>query len=198
MTPINIWLYTVTKKPASKASAFAALGLKGTLDELKAEIRELYLADDVPWIIGYSGGKDSTAVLQLTWHALAELPVEQRSKTVHVISTDTLVENPIVASWVTHSLDVMGKSAREQKIAIVPHRLTPVTEDSFWVNLIGKGYPAPRHKFRWCTARLKISPSTTFITGIVKQSGEAILLLGSRKAESQRRQIVLNKHNEQP
>lgn len=184
------------KKPAPTNSAFAAFGLKATLEHLKTEVRELYLADDVPWIIGYSGGKDSTAVLQLTWLALAELPAEQRRKTVHVISTDTMVENPVVASWVTHSLDVMRKKAKEQNIPIEPHRLTPATEDSFWVNLIGKGYPAPRHKFRWCTARLKISPSTAFITGVVKQSGEAILLLGSRKAESQRRQIVLEKHND--
>ena len=181
--------------PSAKKSAFTELGLKATVEQLKEEVRELYLADDVPWIIGYSGGKDSTAILQLTWLALADLPAEQRTKTVHVISTDTMVENPVVASWVTHSLDVMKKFATEQKMPIEPHRLTPATENSFWVNLIGKGYPAPRHKFRWCTERLKIKPSTTFITGVVKQSGEAILLLGSRKAESQRRQIVLEKHN---
>lgn len=184
------------KKSATKDSAFAALGLKATLEELKAEVRELYLADDVPWIIGYSGGKDSTAVLQLTWLALAEMPLEQRRKTVHVISTDTLVENPVVASWVTYSLGVMKRNAEEQKMPIEPHRLTPVTEDSYWVNLIGKGYPAPRQKFRWCTERLKIRPSTAFITTVVKQSGEAILLLGSRKAESQRRQSVLDKHTQ--
>src|SRR5580765_3680169 len=100
--------------PAAKTSAFTALGLKATLEQLKEEVRELYLADDIPWIIGYSGGKDSTAVLQLTWLALAELPAEQRKKAVHVISTDTLVENPVVAAWVTHSLDVMRKSATAQ------------------------------------------------------------------------------------
>ena len=63
---------TNAKTSTTKKAAFAELGLKGTIEELKAEIRELYLADDVPWIIGYSGGKDSTAVLQLTWLALAE------------------------------------------------------------------------------------------------------------------------------
>jgi len=181
-------------KPASKNSAFASLGLRGTIEELKEEIRELYLADDVPWIIGYSGGKDSTAVLQLTWLAIAELPVEQRTKTIHVISTDTLVENPVLAAWVNHSQEVMQHSAAEQAMPVQPHRLTPTTEDSFWVNLIGRGYPAPRHKFRWCTARLKISPSTAFITGVVKQSGEAILLLGSRKAESQARARTMARH----
>ena len=179
---------------ATKKSAFTTLGLKATVEQLQDEIRELYLADDVPWIIGYSGGKDSTAILQLTWLALADLPAAKCHKTVHVISTDTMVENPIVASWVTHSLDVMRQSALAQKLPVEPHRLTPKTEDSFWVNLIGKGYPAPRPKFRWCTARLKISPSTDFITSIVKQSGEAILLLGSRKAESQARAKVMQRH----
>ena len=183
------------KSPAAaKKTAFAALGFKATIELLKEEIRELYLADDIPWIIGYSGGKDSTAILQLTWLALAELPVEQRRKTVHVISTDTMVENPIVASWVTKSLDVMKALSSKQEMPIQPHRLTPRTEDSFWVNLIGKGYPAPRHKFRWCTERLKIRPSTAFITGVVKQSGEAILLLGSRKAESQARAKAMTRH----
>lgn len=180
--------------PTTKKSAFAELGLKSTIEELKKEIQELYQADDVPWIIGYSGGKDSTAVLQLTWLALAELPVEQRRKTVHVISTDTMVENPIVASWVAQSLAVMKAMSAKQDMPIQPHRLTPSNEDSFWVNLIGKGYPAPRHKFRWCTTRLKIKPSTAFITGVVKQSGEAILLLGSRKAESQARAKVMARH----
>lgn len=180
--------------PSAKKSAFASLGLEATLGQLKEEVRELYLADDIPWIVGYSGGKDSTAVLQLTWLALNDLPSDRRRKTVHVISTDTMVENPIVASWVTKSLDVMRATAEKQGIPIQPHRLTPRNEDSFWVNLIGKGYPAPRHKFRWCTERLKIKPSTAFITSIVKQSGEAILLLGSRKAESQARARVMARH----
>lgn len=183
-----------SKVSAAKKSAFSELGLKETVGQLKEEIRELYLADDVPWIVGYSGGKDSTAVLQLTWLALSELPAEQRRKTVHVISTDTMVENPVVAAWVGNSLKVMAASAGGQGMPVIPHRLTPVTEDSFWVNLIGRGYPAPRHKFRWCTERLKIKPSTAFITSIVKQSGEAILLLGSRKAESQARARVMAAH----
>ena len=138
------------------------------IELLKEEIRELYRADDVPWVVGYSGGKDSTATLQLVWIALRELPPEQRTKPVHVISTDTLVENPIVAAWVTRSLDGMQQAATEQGLPIVPHRLTPNVEDTFWVNLIGRGYPAPRPKFRWCTERLKIKPSNRFILSVVE------------------------------
>src|SRR5690606_15914489 len=111
-------------------------GLAAVVKTLAEEIQELYLADEVPWVIGYSGGKDSTAVLQLVWLALQNLPEERRAKPVHVISTDTLVENPIVASWVTQSLTVMEKAAAEQGLPMIPHRLTPDVKDTFWVGLI--------------------------------------------------------------
>jgi DNA sulfur modification protein DndC len=165
-------------------SVFDKKGLSSTIDGLLQEIRELYSSDDVPWIVGYSGGKDSTATLQLVWLAISQLSETDRKKPVHVISTDTLVENPVVATWVTHSLEQMRLAASNQRLPIVPHRLTPELNDSFWVNLIGRGYPAPRPKFRWCTERLKIKPSNKFINDIVRASGEAILVLGIRKAES--------------
>lgn len=170
--------------PLRPRSVFDDAGYAATLDALRAQAQQLYLADDVPWVVGYSGGKDSTAVLQVVWLALAGLPAGQRRKPVHVISTDTLVENPVVAAWVTHSLGVMGEAARDQGLPVEPHRLTPAVTDSFWVNLIGRGYPAPRHKFRWCTERLKIKPSNGFIRTVVRAHGEAILVLGTRKAES--------------
>ena len=97
--------------PIRPRSAFDDVGYAATLDELTRQAQQLYLADDVPWVVGYSGGKDSTAVLQVIWLALAGLPVEQRRKPVHVISTDTLVENPVVSTWVAHSLDVMARAA---------------------------------------------------------------------------------------
>lgn len=168
----------------SQESAFAEIGLKAAVTELIEEIQTLYVSDDIPWIVGYSGGKDSTAVLSLVWLAISRLPADKRHKTIHVISTDTLVENPIVASWVTQSLATMTQAAIDQGLPITPHRLTPEVKDTFWVNLIGRGYPAPRPKFRWCTERLKIRPSNTFVRNMVKASGETILVLGTRKAES--------------
>src|SRR6516162_3524600 len=155
------------------ASAFDELGFRRTIDALLAEVRALYLADGFPWVVGYSGGKDSTATLQLVWIALAGLDPAQRTKPVHVISTDTLVENPIVSAWVDKSLATMREAAARLGLPVQPHRLTPNVEDTFWVNLIGKGYPAPRPKFRWCTERMKIKPSDEFISTVVKQNGEA-------------------------
>lgn len=161
---------------------------KTEIYNLSSIIKKLYLEDNVPWVVGYSGGKDSTAALQLVWLALLELPVEQRlKKTVHVISTDTLVESPVVAKWVEVSLHEMKKSADEQNMPIVPHRLTPDYNDTFWVNLLGRGYPYPRPNFRWCTDRLKIKPANAFVQNMVSSYGEVILLLGTRKAESAKR-----------
>ncbi len=177
-----------------RRSAFSEAGFKPTILAVERQVAALYTADAIPWVVGYSGGKDSTAVLQLVWRALSSLPVERRSKPVHVISTDTLVENPIVAAWVTKSLESMDAAARDQGLPLTAHRLTPAVEDSFWVNLIGRGYPAPRPKFRWCTERLKIMPSTRFITSVVERHGEAILVLGTRKAESTTRARVMERY----
>lgn len=185
---------TATPTSSKRYSAFTELGFKKTIDVLCEEIRELYLEDQVPWILGYSGGKDSTATLQLIWLALQDLPDDRKSKIVHVISTDTMVENPIVSSWVQRSLEVMSEAAETQSVPIRPKLLRPQVEESFWVNLIGRGYPAPRHKFRWCTERLKIRPSNRFITNVVSANGEAILALGARKEESQARAKVLKKN----
>jgi DNA sulfur modification protein DndC len=184
-------LIAETTKPA-RYSAFTDAGFKQTIAALCEEIRELYLADQVPWIIGYSGGKDSTAVLQLIWMAIQELPLTERNKIIHVISTDTLVENPVVSSWVRASMDRMADEATQQKVPFKSHLLKPKVEERFWVNLIGKGYPAPRHKFRWCTERLKIKPSNRFITEVVTNNGEATLVLGARSEESQARAKVLS------
>ena len=180
----------------SKTSAFAELGMAQTVKVVCEEIRRLYQWDQVPWVIGYSGGKDSSAVLQLVWLALKELPVEKRCKPVHVISTDTLVEQPVVAAWVDASHARMRQAAAEQQMPITPHKLTPDVKDTFWVNLIGRGYPAPRKLFRWCTSRMKINPSNTFIRDVVRESGEAMLVLGTRKAESQRRGGAMQNHED--
>ena len=186
----------MAQKKQLPRSAFSEVGFKKTVAALMVEVAELYTIDNIPWVIGYSGGKDSTAVLQLVWMALQKLPKDKRTKAVYVISTDTLVENPIVSLWVSKSLDKMGEEADRQGLPLTAHKLTPAPENTFWVNLIGRGYPAPRPKFRWCTERLKINPSTRFISSVVQKHGEAILVLGTRKAESAIRAKVMERFEE--
>lgn len=160
---------------------------KKTIEGLKETICNLYLADDIPWVIGYSGGKDSTATVQLVWLALKQLKKEQLKKTVYVINTDTLVESPVISKWVENSLRIMGESAEKEGMPFVTRRLTPAMDNTFWVNFLGKGYPFPRKKLRWCTERLKIQPVNTFVKEQIAEHGEIILVIGTRKAESTRR-----------
>ncbi len=168
--------------------------LEKDVESILRVIQEIYTSDNIPWIIGYSGGKDSTVCVQLVWEALQQLPVEKRQKPVYVISTDTLVENPVVASWVSNSLEKMEAVAKAAALPILPNRLVPKLSDRFWVNLIGKGYPSPRPRFRWCTERLKIQTATTFIRNLAETNGEAIMVIGTRRAESAARAKSMDKY----
>lgn len=154
------------------------------VEEMYEDIRQVYRRTASPWVIGYSGGKDSTAVLQLVWYALAGLPKEERTNRVFVLSSDTLVETPVIVDHIDQTLAQINSSAASQDLPIEAHKVKPQLEDTFWVNLIGKGYPAPYTRFRWCTDRLKIKPANTFILNCVAKYGEAIVVLGVRRDES--------------
>ncbi|AFZ54166.1 DNA phosphorothioation system sulfurtransferase DndC [Cyanobacterium aponinum UTEX 3221] len=168
--------------------------LVNDIEMLTAEIQELYCQDSLPWIIGYSGGKDSSCILQLIWNAIASLPENKRHKKIYIITTDTQVENPVVAHWVKNCLERIKKTAQEKNMPFEPHLIYPAVKNTFWVCLIGKGYPAPRNGFRWCTERMKIQPAENFIKENVRCYGEVILVLGTRKAESITRARSMEKH----
>jgi len=155
-----------------------------SLSDLYQEVRELYCRDSNPWVLGFSGGKDSTATLQLIWQALAGLPEPQRTKQVFVLSSDTLVETPVMVEQINKTLSKIDEAAKAQSLPITTHKVTPKLSDTFWVNLIGKGYPAPYNRFRWCTERLKIKPANKFILDCVAEYGEVVVILGVRKSES--------------
>ena len=165
-----------------------------SLSRLEDEIREVYTSDRRPWVIGYSGGKDSTTTLQIVWNALAALPNESRTKPIYVISSDTLVETPKIVDYVNGTLEKIDARAREAGLPITAHKVSPVTNDTFWVNLIGRGYPVPSTQFRWCTERLKIDPANSFILERVAEFGEVVVVLGVRSSESSTRAQVMSLH----
>lgn len=165
-----------------------------TLSDIYDEIQQVYKMDQRPWIIGYSGGKDSNTALQLVWNAIERLKPEERKKPIYVISTDTLVETPVIVDYLNTTLKKIGETAKEKGMPITAHKLRPIVNDTFWVNLIGRGYPAPQKTFRWCTDRMKIKPADTFITEKASEYGEVILVLGIRKEESMTRAQVISLH----
>jgi len=160
------------------------------------EILDQYINDPNPrpWIIAFSGGKDSTTLLQLVWNALKKLEPESRKRDIHVVCNNTLVENPIILSYVKKQLKLIGDAVIEQSMPITLEHTIPSLNDTFWVNLLGRGYVAPNIKFRWCTERLKIRPTSKYIQDKVSFHGEAIILLGSRRAESNTRARSLERH----
>lgn len=164
------------------------------------EIKEQYLEDNTPWVIGFSGGKDSTATLQMIFYAIHKIPKRKRTKPIHVLSNDTLVENPIIIDELDAQLKAIKKAGKD---ILYPHnpklfkvvKTKPKTKDTFWVNLIGNGYPSPNRWFRWCTQRMKINPTKDYILSFSKKNEKAILILGTRKAESINRAKSLAHHN---
>ncbi len=125
------------------------------VDQAKEQIKEAYKSDDRPWVVGYSGGKDSTVVVQLVFEALSEMPKEELTKKYYVISSDTLIETPLIINSINQTLRRVQEAAIKKGLPIETHKVKPIIQNSFWVNLIGKGYPTPNQTFRWCTDRLK-------------------------------------------
>lgn len=176
------------------------------LEFVRNEIAEEYSAPhNKPWIIGYSGGKDSTLVVHLTISHLLELPRSERIRHVHVVANDTLVESPLVMAHVITSLAEIEKASRAFDLPITVALTTPDLDQTFWVNVIGRGYPTPNRSFRWCTDRMKIRPTSAYVREQAAITGEVILLLGVRRSESASRASQaarydngtrLNRHND--
>lgn len=155
------------------------------VNDILEEMKMVYKNDTRPWVIGYSGGKDSTTVVQLVFTMLMQLPAEERHKDVYVVSSDTLIENPIVLGYLKKNSTLINDGAKKENIPLHAHMVHPDYNNTYWTNIIGKGLPTPTSiRFRWCTEKLKIKPSNTFIEEKVKENGEVVVLLGVRKSES--------------
>jgi DNA sulfur modification protein DndC len=156
-------------------------------NDILKNIQDLYLNDTRPWLVGFSGGKDSTMLASLVFSTVLSVPSSQRNKPVTIISTDTRAEIPAMVEMLESTLKRMRKFSQKMGLNIEVVLLKPPPEQSFWVNIIGRGYPPPNRTFRWCTQRMKIDPVTTFVNQRMGHWGEAILHLGARRAESKSR-----------
>ena len=175
---------------------------------IRQEIHEEYAEPHGrPWIVGFSGGKDSTLVTHLVVEHLVSLPRSERRRTVHVVANDTLVESPLVMEHVRTGLAEIEKAAQAFNLPVVVATTEPEPNQTFWVNLIGRGYPSPNRSFRWCTDRMKIQPTSNYVRKQASISGEVILLLGVRRSESPARAGIvarydngsrLHRHNDLP
>src|SRR5262249_16133354 len=132
---------------------------------------------------------------QLVLEMLLELTPLRRTRHVHVLANDTLVESPVVQAYVDKTLDRLSAAVDGLGVPVSVTKTTPDIENTFWVNLIGRGYPAPNRLFRWCTDRMKIRPTTEYIQREASSAGEVILLLGVRRLESSARSKVMKRYD---
>ena len=163
---------------------------------IRADLLDEYRAHHAaPWIVGYSGGKDSTLVAHLVFEMLMQLPPSQRHRPVHVVANDTLVESPLVVRHIAESIGEISCAVRAFGLPAIATITRPAAAQSFWVNLIGRGYPSPNRSFRWCTDRLKIQPTSRYIESQVDEAGQVILLLGVRRSESVARAASVGRYD---
>ena len=167
-----------------------------TFRRLVDEIRQEYLSptQTYPWIVGFSGGKDSTLVAHLVFEALLQVAPSKRTRQVHIVSNDTLVESPLVMAHLHKVQGQIQHASEALRLPVTVATTQPDPNQSFWVLLIGRGYPTSNQTMRWCTDRLKIQPTSTYILDRVSAHGAAILVLGVRKDESTSRKRNIDKH----
>lgn len=178
------------------SSVVDVINIQTDFNAIREELIDEYLdqSQNFPWIVTFSGGKDSTLVAHLVFDILLELPPNLRTRQIYFVSNDTLVESPLVVSHMKKTLAQILKSAKILKLPIDGEITTPKVSETFWSLLIGKGYPSPNRGMRWCTDRLKIQPTSQYILNKVSEHGEVILLLGVRKDESATRKASIESH----
>lgn len=164
-------------------------------ENIVADIKTEYLSETqrYPWIIGFSGGKDSTLVAQAVLEAMLAVTPSDRTREVHMVSNDTLVESPLVIAHMSMVQKQIEDAAQNLGLPVTVVTTHPELEKSFWSLLIGKGYPSPNQYMRWCTDRLKIQPTSSYILNNVSRHGAAIVVLGVRKDESNSRRNSIDK-----
>lgn len=156
-------------------------------EDIIKEIMIVYKHDFRPWLIGYSGGKDSTLLVCLVYEAMKRIVQTgtEMHKDIYIITSDTMVENPIVKDYMHSSSDRINQAAINDHLRIKARIIYPDPTQTFWSRVIGLGYPTPEPPgFRWCTERLKINPMNKFVNDCIEKNGEIIILLGVRKDES--------------
>ena len=168
-------------------------GFRNLLRELYEVLLRIARRHSV-WVIGFSGGKDSTLLLHLVTEYLcaAARRGDPTPKRVVTVYNDTLVELPPVHEWAVEVLDAwrvfMRRNLSAYGISARYVVTRPRITDTFYWRLFVRGYPAPNFKFRWCTELFKIQPARRFLEQLARDElgpGEtAALLVGSRDDES--------------
>ena len=136
------------------------------------------------WVITFSGGKDSTATLIIA--LVTALLIQGAVNRIDVFYADTGLETPLTHNFALEFLGFIKNFQRAKNISLKVKIVRLESEESFWACLIGKSYPPPHQKFRWCTKRLKIAPIEKVLKTL-KNPSKTFVITGVRFNESKDR-----------
>jgi len=159
------------------------------LDESEATLQTVISKGYNHWIITFSGGKDSTTTLVIALETA--LSLSRQVERIDVVYSDTMIEIPVIQQYALSFLEYLKESGRVASLPLHCHVVYPAIEESFWVCLLGKGYPPPHQRFRWCTRRLKIEPVEDALKSFVRPD-RTVILTGVRFGESRDRDARLH------
>lgn len=146
------------------------------------------------WIVTFSGGKDSTTTLVIALETALLYP--GLAERIDIVYSDTMIEIPTIEQFALDFLEHLRNFDPLARLPIHCHVVYPAVGERFWVCLLGRGYPPPHRRFRWCTRRLKIKPVEDALKSFVSQ-GKTLILTGVRFGESRDRDIRLRRSHSQ-
>lgn len=155
--------------------------------ELKKQLRSVNL-------VSFSGGKDSTTILQLILQALEG----ENDKRLYIVNADTLMEIPYFQAYVNKTKVMLEQHIKDKGLNAEMITVYPLSKDSFWTSTLGKGYPAAHMGFRWCTGKLKIDPISKLTRKIVGNSKDYMTFVGVRTSESELRARIYTQKDYKP
>lgn len=165
---------------------------------IKENMKKVYFSKK-NHIIGFSGGKDSSFLLEMLCEMIEELPKEQRTNKIHIICSDTGVETPEMTAYQYRCIDSLRTYAAKSSLPFEVHMVRPPIKSRFFYKLLGRGtnVPVGNVRNRWCTSHLKLLPMQKKLQkliskmpidlGNLKDEHDVYLWLGVRNEESSRR-----------
>lgn len=169
---------------------------------------ERYMRDDYCITLAYSGGKDSSVMLDLTLRALADLVKRGVSvNTLHVMNSNTGLENPVVEKYTMGELAKIEHYAIKNNLPVEVHVATPSLSNDYLVNIIGgRTIMTLPGMDRKCQQMMKANPmgrmKKTIEREILLEKGndysldKSILFCGTRRDESAHRKVQMLKRRE--
>lgn len=172
-----------------KIEGFTAAIILKQLNTYK-ELVYMYMYDDRPFSVAYSGGKDSTVTMDIVLKSLLLYKFiynnnKVLTKKTYVMFSDTLLEMDPVIKGILNSIEQIEIFAQKHQLNLDVRRVSPITKNTLFSLIIGKGYMIPRTDNRYCTDRMKILPQKRAIVSILNETKKGfIAITGQRQDES--------------